>query len=110
MNYKASSKYYRQLNFKAGQFIKYIAGKSIYGKITYISDYMVKVQIIKYCESYGYFVIYYKPTKKQYSISVKEINNPEMQEYLLELWDGMNRELIRGEAHPGKYYIRINLP
>lgn len=110
MNYRARSKNYLQLAFKAGQFIKYIAEKSIYGKITCISDYTIKVQIIKYYESYGYFAIYYKPTKKQYSTSAREINNPEMQEYLLELWDNMNRELIRGEAHPGKYYIKINLP
>lgn len=82
----------------------------MYAKIAYISDYMIKVQIIKYYESYGYFVIYYKPTMKRYSTSVKEINNQDMQEYLLELWDGMNRELIRREAHPGKYYIKINLP
>lgn len=107
---KKICKCYTELKFKAGQFIKFIGQHSIYGKISYITDYMIKVQIIKYHESYGYFVIYYKPTKKQYSTSVKEIRNPDMQEYLLELWDGMNREIIREEAHSGKYYIWISLP
>lgn len=71
---------------------------------------MIKVHIIKYYVSYGYFVIYYKPTKKRYSIATREINNSTMQEYLQELWDNMNNELIRGGTYPGKYYIKINLP
>jgi len=89
------SRYYDQLEFKAGQLIGYLADRSIYGKRALFKEYMVKVQIIKNHENYGYLVIYYSPKKMKYTLVTNEIRDKEMQGYLEELWVRMNNEAIR---------------
>jgi len=106
INFQSSSQYLKELKLKASRFIRFIAGKGLYGKITLIKDYKAKVEIIRGCESYGYLIIHYKPTKMRYSISTNEIRKPKMTNLLESYWELMCDEEI---SRIGKYVIEINL-
>lgn len=110
MNLYANYKCYNQVKCKSGQFIGYIAKKGLYGRLKLIRDYVAKVEVIKNNKSYGYVMIYYKPTKMEYVFVTKEVTHNEMENYLLKLWDNMKTESIIAEIYKGKYVIEINVP
>lgn len=99
------SQYYDQLHFKSGQFIGYLAERGMYGRRVSMTDYQVKILVVKGNECFGHALIYYKPSKMQYKFVKVEISDIEVQDYLQELWDDMNDEGIK---YIGKYVIKIN--
>ena len=108
---KKESKYYEKLNRIAGKFIKYLADRDICGEKMFIRNYMVKIEITKGYNCYGYINIYYKPSKKQYTLATNEITEDNAKKYLTKLWEELNRNMFSDfkDRNEGKCVIHINI-
>jgi hypothetical protein len=92
-NIKLDYDRYREiLNKMAGKYIKTLSEHSLYGKIEFFREYMVKVSIHESNECHGYVKIHYKPSETLFKTSFDELYDEDLEKRFRSLWDKTYRK------------------